>query len=245
MAKAPWSCAWARTVVASTGSLLQQFGVAKPWIPPESVGTVLTACASCRGSGNVRACHGWRLQFGGPTALRLLPVDVGGRLVEVVLDGVFDYTASAPRRNDWAAPLRECTAAVRILAAGTDYLLARQHVDLANAGQPGPVWHLQSGGVPGFGAPKGELTWLKVPRWPVPPVDFVLVVELLVYTFANAKWLQLRQTRPWRDYVKEAEALVLAGYRDHLNAYLNQDAFADSWLTAQCNIAGRWQPRPK
>src|SRR5206468_6323039 len=56
-------------------------------------------------------------------------------------------------------------------------------------------------------APKWPL-WLKVPRWPVAPTDFILIVELVLFSFFSAVWRGVALSSPWRDYIKTAEQLV-------------------------------------
>src|SRR5258706_7476804 len=108
-----------------------------------------------------------------------------------------------------------CNVAIEMYEPGTDVLLARQHLDLANTSQAGPVWHLQFGGKPAQGE-KPEIMWLKVPRWPVAPTDFILIVEFVLFSFFANVWRSIAASTPWRDHVKAAERLVLTHYWERL-----------------------------
>jgi hypothetical protein len=163
----------------------------------------------------------------------------------VRLECDLDFTSKvAAKERDWtAAPFCACTVAVELYEPGTDNLLVRQHLDLANPGQPGTVWHLQLGGKPAHGD-KPDTMWLKVPRWPIMPTDFILIVEFVLFSFFPDVWRGVAASSPWRDHVKVAEQLVLTHYRNRLNKYFDVSTTASSWLAAQENAPDIWNPRP-
>lgn len=222
-------------------------GVIASWVVADTPSRVVTRCHACRSnSPNPRKCTGWRIRFGRPaTTLRFVPVAIDTHTVDLRLECDLDFsskTLSKPR--DWcAAPLANCTVAIEVYEAGTDDLIVRHHLDLANPGQAGPAWHLQLGGKPAQGK-KPDTMWLKVPRWPSSPTDFILIVEFVLFSFYPEAWKRVSGTNPWREHVKTAERLVLTHYMRRLDTYMNTTSTANSWLAAQANNASDWNPRP-
>lgn len=95
-------------------------------------------------------------------------------------------------------------------------LIDRWHVDLANEGQAGPVFHLQHGGHSSGSTMRQTEEILSVPRWMHPPMDLVLACELVVANFFQKTWLQLRKDPKWMSLVREAETFC---YTDYFNAF--------------------------
>lgn len=202
---------------------------------------LLRSCRSCRTSGKDKRCTGWRADFKGNTAVLFTPTEVRSGWVQPAVTGYFDCRRKELGKWD-DKPVAEGTFAVEV--RGRDrQLLGRSHVDLANAGQPGPVWHLQSGGKPP-GETVGE-TEISLPRWPSYPMDVVLVLELVLFNFYWDKWSQLRARNPWREAVRNSEDLVLTPYRQRFNDYWRTRSSRHSWLAHQCNQTSGWDPRPR
>ena len=196
-----------------------------------------TKCQPCRKSRKKRKeCLGWHLQLRDATAIEFRHCKVDGRRVFVRVEGVFSTERS--HRDSWHLhPCRTSSCAIEVREFPTRELIERHHHDLANSAQPGPRWHLQLGGAP------AKDRWLDIPRWPIAPMDPVLVIELAVYSFFNDTWKELRSTNPWQGIIKRSEKLLLPHYRDRLDKYLTQGTRIDSWLAHQCNTTGCWDPR--
>ena len=196
-------------------------------------------CLSCRKNRN--KCVGWRLSLRDATAIEFRDFQIRKRRVFARLEGVFSTERSKPPRGVDCWQLQPCGAsscAIEVLELANRRPVARHHHDLANPGQNGPVWHLQLGG-----APVNDHR-LDVPRWPIAPMDPVLVIELAVYSFFNDTWKELRSSNPWRRIIKRSEDLLLPHYHTRLQEYRAQEDRADSWLAYQCNLTGAWKPRP-
>jgi len=92
--------------------------------------------------------------------------------------------------------------------------IARWHVDLANAKetemQPGPLIHLQYGGhVHGH----RELDHpLKEPRWCHPPMEIVLLCEVIVANFYPDYWELLREDMNWCQAISVGQKLCYSAY---------------------------------
>ena len=204
----------------------------------DMVARAFTKCASCRR--RRPRCLGWHLRLRDATAVEFRDFEIDGRRVFAKIQGDFSTTRSNGNRrlHEWQPqPCYTSTCAIEIFEL-TNKLVGRHHHDLANPGQLGPVWHLQLGG---SGA---DNRWLDVPRWPIIPMDPVLVIELAVYSFFNDTWNDLCSGNPWRKIIKNSEALMLPHFHTRLREYVNQEGRADSWLAYQCNRNSDWDPRP-
>lgn len=215
------------------------------WSSGSAWGGALRPCESCRSRGKAaraRNCRGWEISFARDQALLFRPSTVRGHTVLVQLEAKFDCRKPAGKPLFYLErPAGGCSASLTLY--GADYnLLSRQHIDLAQPGQPGPLWHLQLGGV----GSSDDAEWRKsvgLVRWPVMPMDVVLAIECIIYLFFNETWLEVSQSAPWREKIRQSEDAVLDHYVAGLQDYWqsrNGDRYA-SWLGAQCNVVGHLQ----
>ena len=164
-----------------------------------------------------------------------------------LVHGICDFSRSlSGNANDWeTAPLKRSTIVVLLFeGVEIEQPCERHHLDLCNGQQPGPVWHLQLGGNPG-GYDKFDTTWLSPPRWAVPPADFVLVAEAVVFNFYRSAFDRLNRDGTWMRIVKSAEDLVLTHYRRHMERHFQPGAGRTStWLAAQDNETALLGPPP-
>jgi len=101
-------------------------------------------------------------------------------------------------------------------------VMLRFHFDLADEGQPGPKYHLQFGG----NARPEELCWfpesLKLPRLAFPPMDLILVCQLIAANLYWEEYNQFRETPEWLNALRNSQEHLLKNYyKDCLDA-LNQ-----------------------
>jgi hypothetical protein len=233
--------------VQYVSSELARREVIQPWVAPAAVWqSLLVPCQPCakrRNGATHRRCRGWRLAFRGDRALSFQPVRTKVGTVRIALEGSFNMQRPEGARGSWEnAPMQACTGAIIIRDSTSDTPLTRQHIDLANADQPGTTWHLQLGGV--GSSEDGE--WrrsVEVARWPSPPIDFMLLVELGIFLFQWDHWNDLRVREPWKRYVRDTEDLVLEHYVDALSTYWDQRSNKSSWLSMQCNQCGELSAR--
>ncbi len=119
--------------------------------------------------------------------------------------------------------------------------VARWHLDLANRKtgkedewQPGPLIHLQYGGH--IHNARHLDHPLKVPRWCHPPMEVVLLCEVVAANFYERQWLELREDSNWCRSVSVFEQLCYTDYAAKL-----QSALATSTRTALNSMwAGTW-----
>lgn len=92
--------------------------------------------------------------------------------------------------------------------------LSRWHIDWANATdgkiQSGPLVHLQYGGHrPGH---RDTDHPLKVPRWSHPPLDILLLCELVAANFYEQQWEDLREDQNWCKAIATGQRLCYSAY---------------------------------
>jgi hypothetical protein len=237
-----WSCKWASDHISFVRSELGRLRLLRYWGVPDGGGPCLNRCVGCRNNHNY--CKGWRFSFSGPNAMRFTPTRLRrGTTVNVVFEGDFNFQREAvpTRPEDWTSkPARSMTTAI-VLETEAGQPITRQHLDLANPGQPGPLWHLQLGGVPMKGT---ALTGIDVPRWPGWPVDFLLMVELVLFNFFPAQWVEAQRSPAWKAALQQSEKLVLSHYIARYQHYRRAEPSHPSWLGAQCGVTSGWNPRP-
>lgn len=101
--------------------------------------------------------------------------------------------------------------------------LSRWHVDWANGEgdniQHGPLVHLQYGGHrPGHRATDHPL---KLPRWSHPPMDVLLLCEVVTANFYPDEWESLREDPSWCDAIGTAQRLCYSAYLRKMAAGLS------------------------
>lgn len=117
--------------------------------------------------------------------------------------------------------------------------LSRWHVDWANASngevQSGPLVHLQYGGHrPGH---RDTDHPLKVPRWSHPPMDILLLCELVAANFYEDKWVDLREDQSWCKAIGTAQRLCYSAYLRKMTDGLS----ISSKTMLQSMWASQWQ----
>lgn len=113
--------------------------------------------------------------------------------------------------------------------------VCRWHLDRANAGQPGPLFHLQTGGhLPGF---RDRELPISEPRWCHPPMELGLLCEVISANFFEAKWSKsLRDDPAWCNAIRSLQRLCYSAYATRLVESLqvsDSTALARMWN-------GRW-----
>lgn len=238
---AQWTCNDVRDCLLFVTEELKSRNVLTPTIFPDTVDHVLSRCKTCRSNPGKKpkACVGWILSLKDGTALTFAEAELHGRTVQVFLEGHVDCRMASPNDYGWA-PARS-SVAVSVQVDGT--LQTRQHLDLAEPRQCAPMWHLQLGGLPGSLGPKGKFEWLDVPRWPAPPMDVMLAVDLVLYSVHYETWRDLADSSVWTNWIQRSEALVLTPYIEQISKYWRTRHAARTWLYAQCNKQTPWPRR--
>ncbi|WP_156522783.1 hypothetical protein [Erythrobacter neustonensis] len=109
--------------------------------------------------------------------------------------------------------------------------VCRWHLDRANIGQQGPLFHLQMGGhLPGF---RDRELPIAEPRWCHPPLELGLLCEVLAANFFPAKWARsVRDDPAWCDAIRRLQKLCFTDYVARLTQSLavsESTALARMW----------------
>lgn len=107
--------------------------------------------------------------------------------------------------------------------------LCRWHLDRANAGQSGPLFHLQMGGhLPGL---RDRELPIAEPRWCHPPLELGLLCEVIAANFFVTSWsATLRADPGWCHAIRTLQQLCYPAYVRRLTNCL---AVSDSTALAQ------------
>jgi hypothetical protein len=121
--------------------------------------------------------------------------------------------------------------------------LQRWHVDRANKSkeryQQGPLYHLQIGGHWRGGDRSFEVD-LEEPRWCHPPLDVVLLAEVVAANFYPKEWRLLHARDTWCGLVQSSQKLCFTDYTKKLLGLLNvgkSTALAEMWAQAWATSA--------
>jgi hypothetical protein len=113
-------------------------------------------------------------------------------------------------------------------------VMFRCHFDLADPGGPGPEYHLQFGGNPRV----NELCWLpefmKLPRLPYPPMDLVLICQLIAVNFYWDEYIEFRETAEWISALRNSQQYLLKDYYEGCLDALDRDLLVDHLWNPTC-----------
>lgn len=102
-------------------------------------------------------------------------------------------------------------------------VLARFHFErrLTETVKPEPIYHLQVGGVP----LDDENCWfpkqLEVPRFYFPPMDVILLCEVILVNFFHEDSRDLREKPEWKRLVMKSQAAFQQSYLNKFCSYVN------------------------
>jgi hypothetical protein len=246
-----YNCARARKDLTELVRILKEVDVLQAAPDDEFLGQCVESCEPCRKDGRPKRCCGWHTVID-RKVLSFGPLTYGGdRQIRLELSADCDYRRLAPGRQPaWGkSPLGASVITLEVFGVEAEKLLERHHLDLANAGSPGqagPVWHLQMGGNPAGSVDPTETGWLDLPRWPTAPMDLTLAIEFLAYSFFPEKWVQLNDRGDWFRLMVGAEQLVVSHFAEHMADHFRREADNRdrTWLAAQDNESGAFDPRP-
>ncbi len=108
--------------------------------------------------------------------------------------------------------------------------ISRWHIDKANSGQAGPIFHLQGGGHWRGNTNREIEVPTKLPRWPSPPLDLVLAVEMVIANFFPGIWKEsFRGKQSWVELIKESQKLCFLPYFEILGQSTPHSCLEHCW----------------
>ena len=192
-----------------------------------------TKCGACR-NGKPKGCSGPRIEIRPEDPLAFTRVKVrSGKEVQLDISGIIQCGPDGRLTN---ADAEHCVH-FRLWLFEPDMprkLILKSHVDIANAYQHGPATHLQ------FGSRVVDDNW-RLPseaneiRWPVPIMDFVLAVELGLYSLWFDDWRRLVQNREFVSIIRASEDTRTAHFMETWRGYISGRASGGTFLGALCN----------
>ena len=116
-------------------------------------------------------------------------------------------------------PYVKWNIALEIRFQKNNRLCARWHFDVANKEQFAPVTHLQYGGK----SPEAQKLGLNldVPRWHTPPMDLILLSEIVAANFFPERWESFRDDLGWCKSINMSQKLCFGPYLDRVLSTLD------------------------
>ncbi|MAN65539.1 MULTISPECIES: hypothetical protein [Hyphomonas] len=130
--------------------------------------------------------------------------------------GVKEISVVTPANSE-AIPFKKWDIALTLEFEDESVHCPRWHFDMANLDQPGPITHLQYGGYKH--APHNHLdSSVQQPRWFTPPMDVILLCEVVAANFFQEIWIQsLRQERRWLALIHQSQKICYPHYLAQLS----------------------------
>jgi len=192
---------------------------------------ILEAASKLRGFGSGKAWH-YRIERSKP--LILIPVS-SARLNADICPIVFiDIEVDEALLEEKGFPLKTLNLTLEIINKSNGRLIHRSHIDLATHNeegkyQDGPIFHLQFGGKSIEIKSEPDVFKLRKPRWLHPPMDLVLISEMLIANFYPEQWNKLKNQDNWIDLVTDSQMLCYKPFFDIANENIEKDSLLKSF----------------
>jgi hypothetical protein len=124
-------------------------------------------------------------------------------------------------------PFSELNVVLEIYDWSNDEAIDRWHFDLANTSddsfsQEGSLTHLQYGGR-WSSVGREQDHPIKIPRWNHPPVDILLLCEMVVANFFTADWDNVKENPLWSKAMNISQKLCYTAYLRKMISHLQED----------------------
>lgn len=114
-------------------------------------------------------------------------------------------------------------------------VILRIHFDRRVSDACEPEFHLHIGG----DAPDNELCWfpkqLELPRIPYPPLDLVLIAELILANFFELDYQEISRKPEWRALVHSSQKAMLMEFINKCKSIIDKDKSLTDWLWGLTN----------
>ncbi len=125
--------------------------------------------------------------------------------------------------------------AMELATLSNSKVIYRAHIDLSTLKgegiyQPGPIFHFQFGG-----DKKTDVTTIRRPRWLFPPMDLVLMAELVTANFYPEKWGELRRQKGWIELIRFSQKLCYRPFFDIANSEMERSSLLDTFWADNWN----------
>ena len=100
--------------------------------------------------------------------------------------------------------------------------ICRWHLDLADDSGDGPRFHLQHGGHWAGASERQHENQLDEPRHLHPPMDLILLSEVIVANFYHKEWLAVRDEESWKQFIKPSQRLCYSAFWSRMGECLEE-----------------------
>lgn len=176
----------------------------------------------------------WRYRIERSRPLILIPIS-NSRLNTDIYPKVFiDIEVDEALIDQKGFALKTLKLTLEIINASNGHLVHRSHVDLANCNdqgryQAGPIFHLQFGGKSSEKTSEPDVLKLREPRWLHPPMDLILISEMLIANFYSEKWNKLKNQDDWIALIADSQMLCYKPFFDIANENFRKDSLLNSF----------------
>jgi len=170
----------------------------------------------------------WRYRIERSKPLILIPV-LSAKLNADIYPKIFvDFGVDEALLKKKGFPLKTLNLTLEIINRSNGHLIHRSHIDLASHNeegkyQDGPIFHFQLGGKIGAKENEPDIFKLRRPRWLHPPMDLILMTEMLIANFYPEQWNKLKKQVNWIALVADSQMLC---YKPFFNIANNNIAKA-------------------
>ena len=148
-------------------------------------------------------------------------------------------------RNGWpeSTGIRTLNLTLEIINESNGNLIHRSHIDLATRNlkgkyQDGPIFHLQFGGKSSAKENEPDVFKLRRPRWLHPPMELILMTEMLIANFYPEQWNKLKKQDNWKVLVTDSQMLCYKPYFDIANENIEKDSLQNSFWASKWETTG-------
>ena len=199
---------------------------------------VVDAASRLKAFGPSKAWH-YRIERSKP--LILTPV-LNARLKADIYPKVFiDIEVDEALLEEKRFPLKTLNLTLEIINRSNGHLIQRSHIDLATRNeegkyQDGPIFHLQFGGKSGEKKIEPDFFKLRRPRWLHPPMDLILMIEMLLANFYPEQWNKLKNQDNWIALVAESQMLCYTPFFDIANENIANNSLLNSFWASNWDV---------
>lgn len=180
----------------------------------------------------------WVIMIDRDMPLEFVPAEDVYKGIECVVPKISCELISVNQQNYNNLPFDSFDVSVQIDDM-TNKPISRWHIDLANKKddgrmQNGPLTHLQFGGhIP---EQRSDDYPLKVPRWSHPPLDIILLCEVITANFYPKIWDKIKDTPCWCDAISVSQKLC---YTVFLRRFVPQLSISNTTILNEFD-ASKW-----
>ena len=176
----------------------------------------------------------WRYSIERSKPLILVPVLSAKLDVDIYPKIFVDFGIDDGLWEEKGFPFKILNLTLEIINKSNGSLIHRSHIDLATHNekgqyQDGPIFHFQFGGKSGAKKDEPDIFKLRRPRWLHPPMDIVLMTEMLIANFYPQQWNILKNQDNWKLLVAESQMLCYKPFFDLANKIIEKDSLLDSF----------------